>query len=273
MVPLYVFEDSIITDVHLAQALRNLGVESGDMVFMHSDVGSFGKLATTDTQAFLGGITNTVKAVVGERGTVIMPTFTFSWGRGEPFDIQHTRTSMGSLPEFFRTLPSVIRSWHPMHSVAACGTRAQDVTSVSCDTFGAGSVFEHLRTFDAKILMFGVDFTYCTFLIHVEQMLGVPYRFKKKFQGTIIDSGVARKDAIVYFARPLEGGIDNDMQRIEAPLLNAGLLDKITIGAGTARLVRARVLFGVASDLLVKNPCALLTKESAAAFRNSVEKA
>ena len=241
--PLYTHNGSMITGDDVIAALRTVGVHEGDTIFVHSDISVFGKPELSGFVAFLREWVRICTAAAGPTGTVIMPTFTYSFGKGLPFDRQKSKSAVGSLTEFFRTEPGVVRTVHPMHSVAVWGTHASEILDINQDTFGLGTVFEKLRLLDASILLIGVSMDSCTFLHHVEQMHNVPYRFLKTFTGTLIDGGRASENSCTYFARKLDDAIDNDMTNIE-PLLRAkGLLREVRVGNGTIGLIKARALF------------------------------
>ncbi|RJQ34482.1 aminoglycoside N(3)-acetyltransferase [Candidatus Parcubacteria bacterium] len=270
MTLLYTCDEEDLTDSDLLRALREVGVAEGDMLFIHSDIAVFGKLATPNKDTFLSALIETFKESVGEDGTVTFPAFSFSWGKGEAFDVQKSRSTVGSLSEFFRQQPGVKRSLQPMHSIAAWGKRTNEVLTISKDTFGKGSVFDNLRKLNAKIVMFGVDFEYCTFLIHVEQMHKVPYRFLKTFTGSIIEGNETRKDWCTYFARPLEQEVDNEMQKIEPHLRASHALHEKTFGNGTIKVVRAADLYDIAMRLLDEDPYFLLAQHSIDKLRGNV---
>ena len=263
---LYTSGDEKIFDEDFLKALRSIGIEEGDVLFIHSDVTVFGRLALTDKKTFLLTLLDVFKRSVGRSGTIVMPTFTFSWGKGLPFDVVKSRSEVGSLTEFFRRESGVVRSVQPMHSVAAWGARADEVVKVGKDTFGAGSVFDILHKLNAKILLFGVDLEYCTYLIYVEQMHDVPYRFLKTFRGTIIDGARAYEDSFTYFARPLEG-VDNDMRKIEPYLRAHQLLKEVKVGNSGIQAISATDLFEAGMYVLDEDPYALLAKKPPESLR------
>jgi len=160
-----------------SNALSAVGVSDGDVIFVHSDIAAFGKLASADGTTLETVLIEILLQSIGETGTLVMPTFTYSFAKGEIFDCQHSKSTVGSLTEFFRTYPGVVRNVHPIFSVAARGPATEDLCHVNNDSFGVGSVFDVLEKLDAKILFFGASFASCTFSHHLEQAASVPYRF------------------------------------------------------------------------------------------------
>ena len=81
--PLYKTAGGEIMRSDFTQSLKALGVEEGDVLFVHSDIAAFGLLATRDRNLLFNSIVHAIEEAVGDEGTIIMPTFTYSFGRGE----------------------------------------------------------------------------------------------------------------------------------------------------------------------------------------------
>ena len=148
-------------------ALKKVGVISGDNLFVHSDLESFGKLAyKIRREELLGGFLEALKGAVGEKGTIIMPAFSYSYCKGEIFDPEKTPSTVGVLTEYFRTQPSVLRSSDAIFSVAALGPDAAHFINVGKNCFGPGSIFEKLQDKNVKIVFLGetFDMTYMHFI-------------------------------------------------------------------------------------------------------------
>lgn len=259
MKPLYTYNNKEIGEEDFIRALREVGVREGDMIFVHSSVAAFGKPHLENPQEFLSGLVQVLTDSVGEKGTLIMPTFTYSFGKGEIFDRRHSPSTVGSLTEFFRRQPGVVRSLHPMLSVALWGERV-DLLDINKDTFGAGTIFDKLREHNAKIVFFGVSMAVCTFLHHVEQMHGVSYRFMKTFTGTVIDNDCSYEDSYTYYARKLEENIDTDMMRIEPLVRSKGLMSEARVGSGSITIIDAAPLFAAGMDYLDADPLGLTVR-------------
>ena len=108
----------------MARELRKLGVEHGDTLFVHS---SFKSLGPVD-----GGVETVIHALedaVGSEGLILMPSFDLEGGRelrAKNWSISTTRSTVGWITEYFRTMPGTYRSDHYSHSVAARGKGARD---------------------------------------------------------------------------------------------------------------------------------------------------
>ena len=172
----------------LCRDLSELGLVSGATVMVHSSLGEVGWT--------VGGPISVVRAVlkaIGPGGTLVMPAESpnvsdpISWddNRVKPewyetirehlpvFDPLTTPTTMGAIPEAFRTYPGTRRSNHPMVSVCANGPRAVEITGKHSLEFceGKGTPFERLYELDAQTLLLGVGFNRCTSLHYAESLV------------------------------------------------------------------------------------------------------
>jgi aminoglycoside 3-N-acetyltransferase len=142
------------------QALRELGLQPGEIVFVHSAYGQMRSIRATPLE-----IIEILCQVMGDAGTVVMPTFPM---RGSSqayldqhpfFDWRRTPSRSGLLTEVFRRMPGTERSLHPTHPVAARGAAAAAwLTSGhehSRTPFDEHSPFQKLLLRDAFILSLG----------------------------------------------------------------------------------------------------------------------
>lgn len=260
MTHLYTFRDTKIYSEDFLKALEHVGVVKGDTIFVHSDVTVFGK-PVLEGSVLLPGLVSVLQTSVGESGTVILPTFTYSFTKNEEYNPRTTPSTVGSLTEFFRKQPRVKRTQHPLFSVAIWGAHAEECMHIGKDSFGPQTIFEFLRTFDAKIIFMGAPFASLTFVHHIEQMHMVPYRYLKEFSGTLV-AGKPYQDTFTFFVRPLDGTIETDLTRLESELRNRSFMKEVTLGRGSILSVRARDVYDTGMQLLDADPYALIEKHT-----------
>lgn len=188
----------------LRRELSDLGLLPGMTVMVHS---SLSKVGWT-----VGGPVTIIRAllgVLGTAGTVVMPAESpdvsdpVSWNDDRVkvewhdtirahlpvFDPLTTPTTMGAIPEAFRTFPGTLRSNHPIVSVCANGRLAEKITEHHALDFceGKGTPFEKLYTLDAHTLLLGVGFNRCSSLHYAESL--VPARRTTISRFPIIQNG------------------------------------------------------------------------------------
>jgi aminoglycoside 3-N-acetyltransferase len=164
-----------VTRDRLARDLVSIGVEPGITLVVHSSLSSIGRV--------VGGAPTVVSAlidVIDDTGTLAMPAATpqcadpASWTEaGVEFDLRTTPTTMGAIPETFRTWPGTLRSDHPLESVCARGPAAAEITTEHPLAFseGPGTPFGKLHDLDSRILLVGVGFNRCTALHFAESLV------------------------------------------------------------------------------------------------------
>ena len=183
----------------LAQDFMKLGVEAGDMLFIHS---SFRSLGPVDEGA--GTVVAALENAVGPEGLILMPSFNLDGGRVErtaSWNIETTLSStVGWMTVFFHQMPGTYRSDHYSHSVAARGKGAQAFVADhlsneghkspwDCEpwgkTYGTHSPMYRAYEADGKLLMLGVDYNSSTY-IHLVEVIHWNKRLKEDAEARYI---------------------------------------------------------------------------------------
>src|SRR5271157_6657539 len=99
----------------MRDALRKCGLKSGDVVLCHSNLGYFGRPEEGETAEALFVLTlRAFQETIGNEGTIVAPTFTYSFCKGEVFDPANTVSQMGIFAEMLRRQPAARRSEEPI---------------------------------------------------------------------------------------------------------------------------------------------------------------
>lgn len=188
------------TREQLKEDLMKLGIQKGDKLLIHSSYKSLGGI-----EGGAAGFFETVVEVLGEEGTLIIPTLSFATvGFDQPyFDVKTTPSCVGYLTEYFRTqFPGVVRSLHASHSCAVYGKDAAEWVKdheLDLTPVGEHSPFTRLSQAGGKILMLGCNPGNNTSMHGVEEAAEVPYMFepdrKVHYEITDADGRVIVQDA------------------------------------------------------------------------------
>ena len=100
--------------------LTELGLKKNDTVLIHSNIATLGKVENG-----LDGIFAALLDVIGNKGNLVVPTFSFSFCKSEVFDIQKTKSEVGIFTEYIRNLNSSVRSLHGITSFCSIGNDAK----------------------------------------------------------------------------------------------------------------------------------------------------
>ena len=175
------------------------------------------------------------REVIGPQGTLIMPTFTYSYCHQQIYDVLHTPSTMGILTEYYRQLPECHRTIDPIFSFAVSGPNADyylNEEASSC--FGVNSVYDLLTKRNGQIVVFGEKGKGYTFVHHIEEEVPVSYRYYKTFAGTMIDAqGHERQTSIRYFVRHLDRRSVVYGIKVLDFLEHQGLSSELPLGGGT----------------------------------------
>ncbi|GEM_PF-564195 len=257
--PLYLTEDGEgIFEKDFLVALESSGVSKGDSIFVHSDISNFGKIGRVSSRKeFLEKLVNILKKAVGEKGNLIMPTFTYSFCKGEIFNQEETPSTVGILTEHFRKLPETKRSKDAIFSVSTMGPEKEELTKVGSDCFGESSIFEKLYEKNVKIVFLGETFD-MTYLHFIEQKIGSDYRYIKEFPGESLIGGKKEKSTLKYNVRSLDKNLLYDFEKISDYLKENNVLTEVRLGSSRIRTVSARDTFNILSKKMKEDPYFLL---------------
>lgn len=243
----------------LVSALRAVGLKTGDGLMAHTALQFLGV-----PDGGLGLYYDALCQVLGiprGGGTLVVPTFNFGFAHGKTFDQSASPAEeMGVFPEFVRTQPGVLRSPHPMQSVAAVGAYAQDLCSRDTSSaFDPGSSFERMLELDFKLLLLGADVRYTTMVHLPEQRQLVPYRYWKDFTGEVQLTGKPPEIRTHrMYARDLELDPDVDAAPVRIELERRGLWRSVRLNYGAVAACRFRDFVAVETELLEQDPWALV---------------
>ena len=120
---------------------------------------------------------------------VIVPTFSYSFCNKESYDVNETKSAMGSFSEHFRKLPGRYRTLDPLLSVSVPESMKVAFEHPGDNSLGKNSALDTLHNLkNVKFLFFGAEMAECfTYVHYVEKMMDVPYRFDMSFEGDMID--------------------------------------------------------------------------------------
>ena len=249
------------TKEDLEHNIRALGLGPGDHVVVHTSLRKVGHV-DGGPRALLDAFLD----VLGPEGTVLVPTFTYSFsGRPgtDPFDRWSTSGSRtGIFAETVRTDPRAFRSAHPTHSVAAIGARAQEFTEghESISALGIGSPMHKAAVAGGYILLVGVTHNRNS-SIHVGEVLAdAPYIREHFCEDWKRTARVVREDGQIEEVplHPEIPGCSAGFDIIDGPLRTRGVIKDGKIGNAYSMLMKGLEMLAVVQEVLEEHPALLL---------------
>lgn len=249
----------------LQRTLDSLPIESGDLLFIHSNLGFFGRQeeARSESFALCEMFFDAIMEKIAPTGTLVVPTFTYSFQLKKIYDPSEPIQTMGIFSEWIRCHPDASRSMDPCYSVAAIGSSAISlIKELPSNSFGNNSFFDRFYKSSGKILNMNFD-AGSTFIHFVERQLSVPYRFDKTFHGLIKKDGVLSPSSSTIWVRYRS---DDALQFDSKPFSNLahskGLFHQHPLGRGQIGLITAHDTYQLIHDTLPMRPLFLTKAES-----------
>ena len=242
----------MLTFEELADNFRALGVKKGDTLLIHSSYKSFGGVD--------GGpqtVINALLEVLGEEGTLLMPTFNFDFCKGADWDVRETPSQMGFMTNLVRTDPRAKRVFHPIYSFAVIGKYAEAFGALRYkSSYGATSAFAKLCRLDGKIMVIGLSYNdSMTFFHHIEELRGVDYRYLKDFTGKITDwDGNTTENTYQMLVRDLDMGVRTMVDPMGALLEKVEISKVRKIGEADVKLMKANEVFEFTAREMRRDP-------------------
>ena len=173
--------DYTVNDIK--NALKKTGLKNKDNIFLHSNLGFFGKLKDINKKYhFVETFYNEIRNIIGKDGSLIVPTFTYSFFNKKPFFKKKTPSVMGIFSEHVRKKKEAIRSNDPNFSISCIGPLSEKFRyNTDYNSYSEKSFFSLFHKINGKILNF--NFPGSTIIHYYEKLLKVSYRFDKTFSG------------------------------------------------------------------------------------------
>ena len=241
----------MIVKEDIVDGLVRVGLRSGDTVLVHSAMRTFG--------AIDGGAATVVEAlrqVLGENGTLIVPTFTFKHEveKDPIIDPLKDPSEMGVISESVRKIPGAFGSVAYRHSFAAIGLKASEVTDVDTElsVFDLRSIFGKMLELSTKVLIVGMTYDCSTSHHFAEYLCQVPYRHTVPMVVTVRrpDGSLVKQLTTDYQPLPGEDGSyysrAPDFNKLGRMLEEKKLVGVAPIGNAIARLFIMRDLIQLA---------------------------
>jgi aminoglycoside 3-N-acetyltransferase len=240
----------VLGTAELSAQLEDIGIAPGMDLLVHSSLKRLGPV-----EGGADGIIDTLLAAIAPDGTLMMSTVS---GNVTPdqtvFHVAHTPSTVGALTNVFRQRPGVIRSLHPVHSLAAIGPKAKFFTEGHLEArtpWSADSPYGKLMSNDGFILFLGTDFraNTCIHAIEIEARVPGLHAEKTTCLQVIDYDGVVHEIEHHWHAPKICCYSD-----LEYLVERAGGLTYGRIGNTVCRLVNATVLHATLLPLFQETP-------------------
>ena len=131
---LFKFKDKTINQDTFFYALKPF-INDGDLIYIEIDLMSFGDIydVKLNKYDFLNEFYFLFRRLVGVKGHIAFPSFSYSWGdtqKEKIFDVSKTPGNVGLFPEYFRNNKKNSRTLDPMFSVIINGSESDELSKI-----------------------------------------------------------------------------------------------------------------------------------------------
>ena len=202
---------------------------------------------------------------VGVNGTLLFPTFKWSFCRGIPFNYYTTPSETGALTKIALARKDFVRTKHPIYSFVVKGRDQEMLYNLDDESgWGSNSIFSYFHQNAAKNLFIGIDYKNgFTFDHYFEEKIGVDYRYFKYFEGEYTDRNKKIKiKRYKMYVRDLGKNVET--------YVSEKMDDVLIINKGYQKLFYENIYFGlidmkIAGDIMeqdIKNKGGLIFAKS-----------
>ncbi|HBQ37458.1 MAG TPA: hypothetical protein DD714_00340 [Candidatus Omnitrophica bacterium] len=245
----------------IVRTLRAAGVRRGDVLNVHSRLFAIGAVRDAAAEEIPALYLRAFREVIGEAGTIVVPTFTTSFGRfGAPFVLETSPSEMGVFSEHVRTSPGAVRSLHPIQSLGALGHRAAELAADHpAWNVGHDTVWDRMLRQGGKFVGLGISPRRTLSFMHQAEFLAcVPYLYHKVLRGEIYAGGGLVERQFLMAVRYLQYEIAYDLSRLEADLTEKSAITQRPLGGDSVWVVPLEAAFEVGMQGLRRDPYYLL---------------
>lgn len=236
----------------------NLKIKNSDTVLIHGNSAIINYFDGENNQEKINLFCKLILKYFKNEGTILVPTFTYSFTKTNHFDPLDTKSEIGNFSESMRKIIK-IRTYHPIFSFAIYGKKKKIFMNLDInDCFGEKTIFNQILKENVKILCLACSFNSISFAHFLEQKMKVPYRFYKKFDGHIFLNSKKTKITLNYFVRRLRDKHTPNFSKIKEL---ANLNNQITFLKGNRTIsltIYAQHFYELGIDLLKKNQYSLV---------------
>lgn len=249
-----------ISENDLISCFKKVGIEESDLIYVASYMPIFGP-----DPDILQKTVSALQYCVGSEGTIVMPTFNWSYCGSGSMDLNETPSQVGVLTEFFRKTKGVTRSQTPPWcTFASWGALSEEISAIrGSSPFGPDGIPQYLHDKNAKFLLIGCPYEDAVIHTHwLEEELQVPYRYWKRFLGAVTNGDSITPDVSYMYARYLDIDTTIDTKAITAEFEKSGAVKIEGLGLGKIRCFAIRDYTSCMRPYIEKDPLVLLDETS-----------
>lgn len=180
-----------INENDIYKALKETIFPEDKIILLYSGIWTFGQYLNCNLTEIPDILLDIIEDFSGRDRTIIMPGYCASdFVKTRKYDSVNSKPKeSGIIPERAMSRPGYSRTKQPMHSYIVKGPETENILNLKGTTsWGEDSIFELLSKKNAKVCALGLPLhKACSYFHRIEEKLKVPYRYFKRFAGTLYE--------------------------------------------------------------------------------------
>ena len=137
--------------------VKKLKIKKNEVIMLHGDAAVIGQLDIKNINHNLKIFFDQIIDKVGKEGTILIPTFTYSFIKNKIFNLEKSKSEVGYFSEVFRNRKDTYRYCHPIFSFSIYGKKIYNKENYkSC--FGKKTIFDDFFKKNGRIIVLGNAF-------------------------------------------------------------------------------------------------------------------
>ena len=193
-----------LTENDLKSTLSEVIKPKDKIIWISSAIWTFGPRFASPINEIGPRILNTILDFIGKNRTLIISSYTSAFSSNHVYDLVKSKPETGLLPNLALEHSSFQRSHNPINNYLVTGPSSQDILSRADQVFWSdGGLMGWAEENNIRICMIGVPWHEgCSLYHRAEEKLKVPYRYYKRFKGTLMKNseviGPCEETLLVY---------------------------------------------------------------------------
>ena len=248
----------MITEKVIIESLSEVINKKNKVIVIYSGLWTFINKIKFNNTNIAKTILNLIEKFIGEDRTLIIPSFSSeSFLKNEKFDIMRSIDRNNGLISLEAFKKNYYRTPQPLHSYLVFGKEIKKIKKLKFETsWGKSSLLGYMSKMNARICTLGLPWNQgCAYLHSYEEKYHVPWRYFKKFEGTMYSNGIKiGKCKELKYCSPKNGLLDYDFFPIIKKIKKSASFLKNTSKEFTFESIEAKCLDKIGKIFFSKNP-------------------
>ncbi len=193
---------------------KSIGIKCGDNVDIVSDLLNITLILREKKISFSAKcLIDALCNIISDEGNILIRSFSWNFCINKGFNYKTTKSQVGSLGNIALSRTDFKRTKHPIYSWAVFGKDKEKLTSLDYkESFGKNSIFAWELENGGKLIRIGNPKEHgFTIYHHIEEKVGVKYRYEKDFTDNYTDeNGITNKKTYSMYVRNLDMNVETN---------------------------------------------------------------